>query len=105
MVDRENVIEALERCINGNHDGCQYKYGGAATFEHCRSDLMRDALALLKEQEPVTMKPYYFNYVCSGCGSEINGEFVDYTASRIKFCPCCGRKMEDTEHEEVKSEE
>lgn len=52
-----------------------------------------DALAMLKEQEPVTMKPDYFNYVCSGCGSEIDGEFIEYTGGKIKFCPWCGRAV------------
>lgn len=54
-----------------------------------------DAIGLLKaqDQEPVTMKPYYFNYVCSGCRSEIDGEFIEYTGGKIKFCPWCGRKV------------
>ena len=93
MVDRENVIEALERCINGNHDGCQYKYGGAATFEHCRSDLMRDALALLKEQEAV--EPKWFRdmhnpagaFRCGACEEIIVEKNIDF------YCPKCGRKV------------
>lgn len=52
-----------------------------------------DAIAILQEQEPVTMKPSYFNYVCSGCGSEIDGEFIEYTGGKIKFCPWCGRMV------------
>jgi len=51
------------------------------------------AIDLLKEQEPVTMRPDYFNYICSGCESEIDGEFIDYTGGKIKFCPYCGRTV------------
>lgn len=51
VIDREKIINALERCINGCDSECPYEYGGAVTLEYCRDDLMRDALELLKEQE------------------------------------------------------
>ena len=52
MVDREKVIKWLEICIKGCDDSCPYK-------KECESkggfiEPMRDALALLKEQEPPT---------------------------------------------------
>lgn len=53
MVDRERVIQALERCIDGCSSECPYEYGGAVTLEYCRADLMRDALELLKEEDVV----------------------------------------------------
>ena len=56
-------------------------------------EIARSALALLEEQKPVTMKPYYFNYMCSGCKSEIDGEFIEYTGGKIKFCPWCGKAV------------
>ena len=59
MIERNKVIEALKRCIYDPDPGqltkeylscseCPYCHG-------CTHDLMRDALALLKEQEPHVM--------------------------------------------------
>ena len=55
MLDREKVIKALQFCVDDIHDGgcnpdCPY-------FSRCAEDggippIMRDALVLLKEQEP-----------------------------------------------------
>ena len=91
MPDREKVITALAICTGKcKCFGCWY--GQNNPDFRCQDRLKEDAIAMLREQEPVTMKPYYFNYVCSGCGSEIDGEFIDYTGWKIKFCPNCGRK-------------
>ena len=49
MPDRENVIKALVNCVrNGVCINCEYE-------EHvaCKTCLMADALAMLKEQEAV----------------------------------------------------
>ena len=51
MTDKEKVINTLEHCIYECFDDCPYEYGGAVTLKYCHSDLMRDALELLKEQE------------------------------------------------------
>ena len=51
MSDREKVVNALEHCIEGCFDNCPYEYGGAVTLKYCRSDLMRDALELLRDDE------------------------------------------------------
>ena len=51
MSDREKVVNALEHCINGCFDDCPYEYGGAVTLKYCHSDLMRDALELLEDDE------------------------------------------------------
>lgn len=95
MPDRDKVINGLECCsvgCVGENNGCPYQLHGGE--DGCDLEgLMADALALIREQEPVTMKPYYFNYVCSGCGSEIDGEFIEYTGGKIKFCPWCGKKV------------
>lgn len=53
MVDRGQIISALERCVNGCDSDCPYEYGGAVTLEYCRADLMRDALTLLKADQSV----------------------------------------------------
>lgn len=55
MADREKVIRGLEACSGGigSCDNCPYAYKGSMMCN--RSSLMRDALALLKEQEARVM--------------------------------------------------
>ena len=67
MADRKKVIAALKRCSYDPDPGqhtkeflscseCPYQQG-------CTHDLMRDALELLKEQEPRVMTPREFDGV------------------------------------------
>ena len=51
MPDREKVMQWLETCASGCEDGCPYEYKNLVFRLECKADLMRDALALLKEQE------------------------------------------------------
>ena len=58
MVDRNKVIKGLEWCMNEKHDcyrekGCPYENEGDDVG--CKYALHRDALALLKAQEPRVM--------------------------------------------------
>ena len=90
MVDREKVIKWLEICIKGCDDSCPYK-------KECESkggfiEPMRDALALLKEQEPRNA----LNIVkvhegtlgnCPTCGSEL----MDYYNETL--CGRCGQAV------------
>lgn len=114
MIDeerREKVIEALKRCIYDPDPGqvtkeflscseCPYLHGYG-----CTHDLMRDALALLKEQE-VHRDGYWIedaktypgaelsNYVCSNCG-KTGGTWIKHIAPGRTFpwCPFCGSNM------------
>ena len=52
MPDREKVIRWLEACSTGCEYGCPYEYEGMVVRYECKADLMRDALELLKRQEP-----------------------------------------------------
>lgn len=59
MLDREKVINGLEWCMNEKHDcyrekGCPYENEGDDIG--CKYALHRDAIALLKAQEPWVMK-------------------------------------------------
>ena len=84
-MDREKVIRELEDIQKHLDTG----YSFAISW---KSELIRDALELLKEQEPV--KPtliregrnkYYNNYVCPGCDNELNyGQ---------NYCSECGRSV------------
>ena len=58
MMDKEKVIKGLEWCMNEKHDcyrekGCPYETEGEDIG--CKYALHRDALALLKAQEPRVM--------------------------------------------------
>lgn len=90
MADREKVIKGLEYCI-GHHLclGCGYYDPNNA---RCQKDLMRDALELLKEQEPI--RPILArignydainDYTCPVCGTDL------YHLQ--KYCDECGRAV------------
>lgn len=52
---REKVIRGLECCLSPNdHENCPYD-GIGKTYSHCLKQLVTDAFALLKEQEPRVM--------------------------------------------------
>ena len=106
----EKTIKGLTHCTawGGLHE-CQPKVGDDCPYEDeadCKLTLMRDALALLKEQAAKTGKwipiesttgveafgvkeMTVMNVRCSVCGSEEDVSFTGY-----KYCPRCGAKME-----------
>jgi hypothetical protein len=55
MVDRENVIYSIERCICHVPDACRDCGYDNETCPKCFEHLLRDALSLLKAQEPRVM--------------------------------------------------
>lgn len=91
MLDREKVINGLECCANGGRDLCKKCYQEGPGFGiACRQGLMRDALELLKEQEPVEpliadYKIYGSNRICANCTA--------YLFPAGKYCPGCGREV------------
>lgn len=87
MPDREKILHELDHQV-ADADWCDNDWKDNVPIW-----MLRGALAILREHEPVTMKPSYFNYICSGCESEVDGEFIDFTGGKIKFCPYCGRKV------------
>ena len=97
-MDREKVIWDIERCICHVPDACRdcSKYSGEVDFDPipCMEALLSDALALLKEQEPV--KPYRDEewpngeYACGCCAQAL---FDKGKLMRPRFCPWCGRKV------------
>jgi hypothetical protein len=96
---REKVIKGLEICSAGewnstggrDHTDCPY-YPAGYTGCTCKL-LMRDALAMLKAQEPVEPKKlmeknkngYRWRFYCGKCGDEIDR--LD------KYCRHCGRPV------------
>ncbi len=51
MPDREKVMQWLKTCVSGCEEGCPYEYKNLVCRVECKADLMRDAVAMLKEQE------------------------------------------------------
>lgn len=95
---REQVIKSLElhnwssgaRCKN-----CSYK-----NHVNCTTDLLTDAIALLKDTDeeakwvPAESSRYgsmYAGAKCSNCGGGVDG----YVSIHFKFCPFCGKRMEE----------
>jgi len=91
MDKREKVIKGLEWCMNEKHDcyrekGCPYENEGEDIG--CKYALHRDALELLKEQEPIALK-FHDDFACSGfCGN--CGRII---SDKYRYCPWCGRAV------------
>lgn len=100
MDDLNKVIRGLECCTadlmeyHQDHfcDMCPYKSTDPRiTYCFNKRDLMRDALSLLKTQEPVHVKYLKMNYgkylmpVCGNCGEQIREDW--------KSCPVCGKAV------------
>ena len=86
MPDMEKVINAIECCI----DGCLCAECDYEGIEGCWNKvLLTDALALLKEQEPVETEleggGSTWWHVCGEC----HGTIGDYDS----FCRHCGRRI------------
>ena len=87
-MDREKVIEGLQ--------DIQKHLDTGYSFAICwKSELIRDALALLKEQE--TVEPYQHDavWLCGNCTKEVVGWTDDITGEDIRypFCRQCGRSV------------
>lgn len=106
MDKREKVIRGLECCekkvciFKDTEKECPYwelcgEYESA--FEDCTTALAKDALALLKAQEPV--EPIYGedNYIrCGKCKHHIVGIIAQDTGNRMpiqKYCAECGQAV------------
>lgn len=89
MADREKVIRGLEVCTT---DFCSeecpyYQCDGLS----CHGPLMRDALALLKEQEPKMVVQTTSTIRCPGCGKQITSKGAIHR--EIKYCWKCGQAV------------
>lgn len=89
MADREKVIYSIERCICHVPDACRDCGYDNREYNECVEELLRDALELLKEQEPVKPKEECLNdvdsiYRCGNCGTH-------FYYRQQKYCAICGR--------------
>ena len=101
MPDREKVIEGLEHCVKeADCRGCVYFEQMKDQYDGYKCDCNKDALALLKEQEPV--EPYadfdgHDVWRCGNCGAAIfhfhNDESDEDEKVFSKFCTHCGKPV------------
>ena len=87
MVDREKVIKGLECCTNNGvvcFSDCPYCKEFTMADGRCITALQADALALLKEQEPVKPTWSLGKPFCGACGLRIRSG---------KYCSECGKPI------------
>ena len=98
---REKVIKGLE-CCNSLHNDSIVKCATDCPYwefdAKCRGFVMRDALALLKAQEPVEpTEPDEDNMrYCGACGSPVGYEVLEAPGIeyvQYNYCPECGRAV------------
>ncbi len=98
-MDREKVIKDLEECITASCRG--YRPRLSCPYNDEEWDIMREALALLKEQEAKIGKWIEQDgfdgdvyYDCSVCGE--SWVLIEGTPKEngMNYCPHCGAKME-----------
>lgn len=85
-MDREKVIGHLNDCMEASRRD--------NTWVFVRKDIVEDAIALLKEQEPTTFKPHYIDKYSKHfiCGVEC-GSCHKEISSTYHYCPYCGRAV------------
>ena len=95
MADIEKVIEVLKICTapHCTCEGCPRRPTDDET--DCCDDLMKDALALLKEQEAVVPYQHDAVWLCGNCEKEVVGwdDDIDGKEYRYPFCRQCGKKV------------
>jgi hypothetical protein len=99
MADLGEVIRGLELC--GYQDGMPQCDSCPYDGKDCWTLLKRDALSLLKAQEPkpprfvVTFDKIF--YACDNCGKSflvvINAEGIKGLSNMPKYCPDCGQAV------------
>ena len=106
MPDRKKVIKGLEYCIthynwrDNRKPDCPYLDLCEPIKDATGNTLMRDALALLKEQEAV--EPSFkqdekgiFIWYCGSCGAYMYHIYdgIDKAKEYAKYCRQCGKKV------------
>ena len=88
MIDREKVIKGIRKCLSHkpcSENGCPYE--DECAVEHLNDPLLRDALAMLKEQEAVEPRVSTAEQRCGYCNKVIEMD-------GWKTCPWCGKMID-----------
>lgn len=91
MLDQKKVVQGLEICMSNDYcHECPYENQCFTNIVVTAKALMSDALALLREQEPV--EPNEARFVTFGsCRTCSNCNKYLFPAER--YCPHCGRPV------------
>ena len=84
---RDYTLDDWIQCIN---DKLEY-------FDELDGNEMRDLadfLSNMKQQKVGKWIVIGYDYKCTNCETEINGEINYMSESEIKYCPYCGVRME-----------
>lgn len=91
MDEIEKVIKCLEMCVSNSFE-CSLKcpYAAPVSSGFCYDNLMRDALELLKAQQPIEPNDhdpviYGARYTCGACRHKIY--------RNENYCHNCGRQV------------
>ena len=92
---RDEIIKGLDECANNRLSCGDCPYIGT---KECFNVVIRDALALLKEQEPVDPIPTEDDdWICGACNnSVVVTEELDaggFVPIRFNYCPNCGQAV------------
>lgn len=91
---REKTVKALEKAIQCFERYSGDEYGREYNYTHVEVEVLEDAVALLKAQEPlkpvpsdryVRTEPVTFDYKCVVCNAGLVRHWV--------CCPCCGQAV------------
>ena len=104
MTDREKVMKGLECCAMGlfcPEYACPYEKDREEKQENCIALLARDALELLKAQEPIKPTVSVDTWICTKCGHTLESqELIDdkenpqiLVHEQYQYCPNCGRAV------------
>lgn len=92
MPDRDKIVKAIDVCLgHGKCNDCSYHSGANYSDQNCRGRMLKDVLALLKEQKAVRPEREHSGggttwwNVCGNCKTAIN--------PNDKFCHECGRAV------------
>ena len=103
MADREKVIREIQYCTKDcadpgedecNPGKCRYAVYQNSYDYDCKEMLLKDALALLKEQEDVKRTSrtgangYSLVWTCGNCGSDLHPN-----NKKAKYCSNCVKKV------------
>ena len=94
-MDREDVILELETCLTSSCRG--FKPGVYCPFNDDVWNSVRDAVAMLKAQEPVEPVVDIDTWKCGNCGhtlehQQLLGDNVLFH-EQYNYCPDCGGKV------------
>ena len=88
-IDREKVIKGLDHCAKeADCRGCIYQEQMKGRSDGC--DCMREALAMLKDQEPVEPIPPIDEsdlWKCGNCNHQL------FRCTHQRYCEMCGRSV------------